>query len=89
MDCKGCVTRREIEFYEINKCVILNCSPKSDCPCQECMIKVICSKQCEAFVDLFYSIFKMPPSYDYKCVNHDNPIIYYPFPRRPAWYKRL
>lgn len=39
--CSGCFT--------IKKCTLSNVQ-KQDCPCRECLLKVICDKSCEAYI---------------------------------------
>ncbi len=75
MNCKGCATARDLAKYEETKqCVIINNSPERNCPCQECLVKAICVLHCEKFKKLFFMIFGIEPSYDYKCINHEQPM---------------
>ena len=69
MGCEGCKTKIKTgQFRNINKCVIQTNAPKRNCPCESCIVKPMCSKQCKPFYDLVASIFKMSLSYDYKAV---------------------
>jgi len=73
MNCNGCATARDIKrFLDINECVIKHNAPKRACPCEICLVKTTCQTRCESFNNLFKSIFKCPPSYDYKCISSDN-----------------
>lgn len=74
MSCEGCKTKIDTkQFRGISKCVIKTNAPKRNCPCESCVVKPMCSRQCKPFYDLVASIFKMSLSYDYKAVNlHPN-----------------
>jgi len=68
-DCKGCLTNILVRNYkEINKCIIKNNAPKRTCPCQKCLVKTNCNKQCEEFKETTTSIWGYKLSNDYKAV---------------------
>ena len=67
MNCKGCLTAIRMKTFERKICVIANNAPKRNCPCQQCLVKTTCDKQCEDFITLLKSIHKFKKlSYDYK-----------------------
>jgi hypothetical protein len=86
MSCKGCKTKIDAsQFIRVNKCIIRTNTPNKNCPCEVCVIKPMCSDQCEDFYNLLVSIFKISLSYDYKSVSPDKPtahLIYQPYYRR-------
>lgn len=49
LECKGCIAGYK-------ECVLANDIP-DDCPCQTCLVKVMCGGTCDKF-DVYYIIWK-------------------------------
>jgi len=89
MSCEGCKTKIDSQWYDlINKCIIKTNAPKRICPCQSCVIKPMCNRQCKEFYDLAESIFQIDLSYDYKGIVR-NPSVYNGNIVRRPYYNRI
>jgi len=86
--CKGCRTQIEIKSVSsMNHCIIITNAPNKKCPCKDCIVKLMCRSQCEEFIYTVRSIFNLPLSYDYKCVELDS--LYHRRLNLIPYYKRL
>ena len=69
MNCKGCLTKNAMKEFEPKKCLIVSNAPNRNCPCQTCLVKSMCTSQCQEYIDLINSIHQIDISYDYKYIH--------------------
>lgn len=93
MQCNGCFTKITIDkfkYIEVSECVLKANAPKKKCPCQNCIVKVTCKTQCDAFALAVHTIFNSAKklSYDYKAIDEGAGSSYSGRKVRP-YYKRI
>lgn len=49
-DCKGCT--------DLGICVVEPIVPREDCPCKQCLIKMVCVDACKPYQDLLDQYYK-------------------------------
>ncbi len=49
--CKGCMSTYEGR-NAIERCMIFQWGNRKECPCRECLIKVICNHNCDSLLEL-------------------------------------
>ena len=82
MKCEGCKTKRDIyksTGVENMQCILKTNAPKRCCPCSNCIVKPMCTMQCDRFKSVLQSIFELPLSYNYKSIH----------PPQHAWANRV
>ena len=63
--CKGCKTRERLKDECLNKYMILKGNAIYICPCQKCLVKMICVQWCE-LQEKHFQLFIDKMSYEYK-----------------------
>jgi hypothetical protein len=70
--CSGCMLKKRIEdVNSLAHCIIATYNKHDDCPCIECLVKIMCREksECSDRVDFIanmdYSIRSVPPNLEY------------------------